>query len=123
MAALPTELGSNAHSSIEPVHRFSRATTADEYSICQWFVTKIAAAITQAPMMIDIGAPMEPNMCPSARLASRFGCLIQTGPLPLTGGGIDYGLMSFNRFGRSANDDREGKGDEDDSVFHDRVPL
>jgi hypothetical protein len=53
-----------------PVQRFSRATTADEYSICQWFVTKIAAAITQAPMTIDIGTPMTTNMRPSAGLAS-----------------------------------------------------
>ena len=32
------------------------------------------------------------------------------------------GLMSFNRFSRSANDNREGKGDENESAFHGRIP-
>jgi hypothetical protein len=40
----------------------------------------------------------------------------------LAGGGVDYGLMSFYRFSRSASDDCEGKGDENESVFHGRIP-
>ena len=40
----------------------------------------------------------------------------------LAGGGVDYGLMSFNRFSRSASYDCEGKGDENERVFHGRIP-
>ena len=40
----------------------------------------------------------------------------------LAGGGVDYGLMSFYRFSRSASDDCEGKGDENESVLHGRIP-
>ena len=41
----------------------------------------------------------------------------------LAGGGVDYGLMSFYRFSRSASYDCEGKGDENERVFHGRIPL
>jgi hypothetical protein len=40
----------------------------------------------------------------------------------LAGGGVDYGLMSFYRFSRSASYDCEGKGDENERVFHGRIP-
>ena len=40
----------------------------------------------------------------------------------LAGGGVDYGLMSFYRFSRSATYDCEGKGDENERVFHGRIP-
>jgi hypothetical protein len=40
----------------------------------------------------------------------------------LAGGGVDYGLMSFYRFSRSASYDCEGKGDDNERVFHGRIP-
>ena len=40
----------------------------------------------------------------------------------VAGGGVDDGLMRFNRFNRSASDECEGKGNENESLFHSRIP-
>ena len=42
--------------------------------------------------------------------------------LSVAGGGVDDGLMRFNRFNRSATDECEGKGNENESLFHSRIP-
>jgi hypothetical protein len=51
---------SNMHTSTKPVHRLSRNATrlSCVRTICQWFVTKIAAAIMAAPTTMAIGIPM-----------------------------------------------------------------
>ena len=38
------------------------------------------------------------------------------------GGGVDHGLMSFDGLSRSASYQCEGKGDENESLFHGHIP-
>jgi len=40
----------------------------------------------------------------------------------MVGCGVEHGLMSFNRFSRSARDNCQGKGDENERAFHGRTP-
>ena len=55
------------HTSIRPVHRLSRKATrlSRVGTSCQWFVTKIAAAITAAPATMAIGIPMIGKYAPN----------------------------------------------------------
>ena len=57
------------------------------------------------------------------RMAVNFAKLPEMQGRSEVGSGVDHGLMSFNRFSRSASDDCEGKGDENESVFHGHIPL
>ena len=74
------------HTSIRPVHRLSRKATrlSRVGTTCQWFVTKIAAAITAAPATMAIGIPMIGKYAPNP-VNSRGpvkGRHNQTDPLP-----------------------------------------
>ena len=40
----------------------------------------------------------------------------------LVGGGVDDGLMSLNHLSRSASHECESKGDDNESLFHGRIP-
>ncbi len=108
-----------------------RRTTTPASSSVTRTVRRSAISISR---MSPVGDP-RPSHPPGTRrggsrptLPNCRSCCVSRRPLQfptgrsVASGGVDHGLMSFNRFSCSASDDCEGKGDENESAFHGRIP-